>query len=254
MRIAVFSDIHGNPYATRTVLDAISERCSFDAVVLAGDICAGGSDPAACVDMVRAGDIQAVYGNADEFIFAPQEEPPSERFRPRWDLIRRRTGWTAEKLGAERVNWLRSLPFELRFSPTQNSKDDLLVLHSNPKDVYTFIFPPEEIQTSVLGRIEQPENDPALMDLFDQVEAGVIACGHFHYTSERFVNDVHLVNVSPCSFSAFTPDRRARFTIFEWIGKWQIERVFIEYDYQQEGRALLNSDMPDCEEMANYFA
>jgi len=35
MRIAIFSDIHGNPYAARAVLAAITERGNFDAVVRA---------------------------------------------------------------------------------------------------------------------------------------------------------------------------------------------------------------------------
>ena len=43
MRIAVFSDIHGNPFATRVVLDATVTKGSFDAVVSTGDICSGGN-------------------------------------------------------------------------------------------------------------------------------------------------------------------------------------------------------------------
>ena len=41
MRIAIFADIHGNPFATRAVLDAIADNGVFDAVVMAGDMCSG---------------------------------------------------------------------------------------------------------------------------------------------------------------------------------------------------------------------
>ncbi len=36
MRIAVFADNHGNPYATKAVLDAISESGGYDSVFITG--------------------------------------------------------------------------------------------------------------------------------------------------------------------------------------------------------------------------
>ena len=142
MRIAVFADNHGNPHSTRAVLKAISDVGLFDAVVVAGDVCSGGSDPTACVDMLQATEVQMVYGNADEFVFASPEEPPSEVYRARWDQTVLHSQWTAEKLGGDCIYWLKEQPFELLFSPTQNTWDDLLVVHANPKYVYTHIFLP----------------------------------------------------------------------------------------------------------------
>lgn len=253
MRIAVFADIHGNPYATRAVLDAIADFGEFDAVVMAGDVCSGGNDPASCVDMLQTANVQVVYGNADEFIFAPQKEPPEEIYRARWDEILRTSRWAAKKLGEQRVNWLKGLPFELRFSPTQNVQDDLLVLHANPKNVFTHIAPPEEIQKELNGKTFQPDDDPVLAELFEGVQAGVMAFGHFHYTFERFIFGIRLVNVSPCSFSAFEPDRRARYTFFTWDGDWQVQRKYVEYDYHQEWKALMASDIPGKERRAKFF-
>jgi predicted phosphodiesterase len=247
MRIAIFADIHGNPFATRAVLDAIADDGVFDAVVTAGDLCAGGSEPAVCVDMLEAADVQAVYGNADEFVFASPEEPPAEAYRPDWDQTILICRWTAEKLGEKRLNWLKELPFELRFSPTGNVRDDLLVVHANPKDTYTHIFPPEQIQMNLFGEIRQSDNDLLLTDLFTGVEAAVMAFGHFHYTYERFISGIRLVNVSPCSFSRFDQDRRARYTIFTWNGEWQINRKYVEYDHCREEVARLARDMPHGE-------
>lgn len=253
MRIAIFADIHGNPYATRAVLDSIGEDGVFDAVVMAGDVCSGGSDPAACVDMLQAAGVQAVYGNADVFVFDPQVEPPTEFYRAGWPSTTRIAAWTAEKIGQDRIDWLRELPFELRFSPTKNPQDSLLVVHANPKDVYTHVFPPEETQIKLFGETEQPDNDPDLLNLFEGAQAAVIAYGHFHYTSERFLKGIRLVNVSPCSYSGFTSDRRARYTEFTWDGEWQVERKYVKYDYHHEGKALLASDYPGKEKKAKLF-
>ena len=253
MRIAIFADNHGNPFATRAVLDAIADNGIFDAVVAAGDMCAGGSDPAACVDMLQAAGVKAVYGNADEWIFAPRDEPPDEIYRARWDEVVRGCRWAGEKLGGDRVNWLRGLPLELRFSPTGNAQDDLLIFHANPKNAYLHIAPPEDIQMELFKSVFQPDDDPALADLLEGVQATVMALGHFHYTSERFLYGMRLVNVAPCNFSAFDPDRRARYTVFTWNGEWQIERKYVEYDHRREGVALLAGDMPNGEKTAKFF-
>jgi predicted phosphodiesterase len=253
MRIAVFADIHGNPYSTRVVLDAISDRGVFDAVVMAGDVCSGGSDPCACVDMLLEAGVQVVYGNADEFIFASPTEPPTEAYRARWPLTTAQSQWAAKRLGQERVDLLRSLPFELRFSPTANVQDDLLVVHGNPKNTFAHILPPEEIQEELFGEVRQKADDPALLELLGGVQAAMIVHGHFHYTSERVVEQMRLVNVSPCSSSRFDTDRRARFSIFTWDGEWDVERVYLDYDLRREGEALMASDMPGKESQAEHF-
>jgi len=243
MRIAVFSDTHGNPYSTQAVLRSISNDGKFDAVVMAGDICGGGSDPAACVDMLQAAGVQMVYGNADEFVFASPIEPPAEMYRGRWNEIVLNSQWAAENLGKERVNWLRERPFELRFSPTGTAWDDLLIFHANPKDVHNHIFPPEDIQRKIFdGDVLQP--DRILTDMFSGLQAAIMAHGHFHYTFERMIHRIRLVNVSHCSFSNFDSDRRARYTIFSWAGDWMVERRYINYDFHQEKEALLAGDMP----------
>lgn len=253
MRIAVFADIHGNPFATRAVLDVISEDGVFDAVVLAGDLCYGGSDPAGCVDMVREAGVFVVYGNTDEFIFAPDKKPPDKIHLDRWDEIVQASLWVREKLGAERLAWLEGLPFDLRYSPTDDPNDDLLVVHANPKNVHDFIGPSEEMQREGVGYIFQADDDPRLVELFEGALAAVVAFGHLHVTSERLWNGYRLVNVSPCSWSPQDPDRRARYTVFTWAGEWQIERKYIDFDYRQEGLALLAGDMPNREWQAQFF-
>ena len=89
--------------------------------------------------------------------------------------------------------------------------------------------------------------------MFKEVEAAIMAHGHFHYSFERELFGIRLVNVSPCSYSRFDPDRRARFTIFEWDGEWKLERKHVEYDYSQEWKAIMGSDMPDKENRAKHF-
>jgi predicted phosphodiesterase len=254
MRVAVFSDLHGNPYACRAVLDAIKKEGAFDAIAVAGDLCFSGSDPAACVDMLREAGVRAVYGNTDEFIFAPDKLPPDEEHLSAWQSYQAAAMWAAEQMGPERVKWLAELPFDLRYSPTTNPSDDLLVVHANPKNIHEYIGPPFEEQIRLKGKIIQPDDDPGLVNILSDVSASVIAFGHLHYTSLRRWGDLLLVNVAPCSNSPYDDDQRARFTIFTWEkGQWMVKRRYIDYDLNQEGLALLASDIPEKEEKARLF-
>jgi predicted phosphodiesterase len=245
LRIAVFSDVHGNPFAARAVLQDIAASGSYDAVASAGDICLGGSDPAGCVDLLREADVQSVYGNADEFVYNVSEEPPDEIYRARWRQTYSNSVWAAGKLGQDRLQWLRNLPFELRFSPTQNVRDDLLIVHANPKTVYHHILPSENTQKQFFGAVVQADSDPALLDMIEGVEAGVIAHGHLHYTCEREIGGLRCVNVAPCSCcNSFDSDSRARYTVFAWNGEWNVKRRYVEYDMTLESNALAKSGIP----------
>lgn len=248
MRIAVFSDIHGNPYALQAVLDAIAAEHGLDEFVAAGDICFEGSDPAGCVDLLRDAGALAVYGNTDEFIFAPRKTPPDKEHLQNWSSYQATAFWAANRLGSQRVEWLAELPFELRFAPTDYPEDDLLVVHANPKTVHHFIAPPLEEQIKLLGRVVQPDDQPLLVRFLEDEPANWIAFGHLHYSSIRFWGEKRLVNVSPCSIALYDGDLRARYTVFTWEGReWQIERRFVEYEYALEKDALLASDIPDKE-------
>jgi predicted phosphodiesterase len=248
MRIAVFSDIHGNPYACAAVLQAIDDDGPFDHVVAAGDLCVGGSDPARCVNLLRAANVSAVYGNHDEFIYAPDKVPGDELHRGLWKDLKPVALWALDRLNPEQVEWLRQLPFELRFSPTGDPTDDLLVVHANPKNVEDMIYPTPTEQEKLWGEIRQPDEDPGLATLLEEVTAAVVAYGHFHYTSQRKWRNLTLVNISPCSLPSVDHDPRARYTVFTWnaeLNQWAISHRWVQFDYKQIIPSLLASGIPD---------
>lgn len=254
MRIAVFSDLHGNPYACRAALEAIRAEGELDAIVAAGDLCLGGSDPAGCVDMMQAAGVVGVYGNTETYLFEPESLPPDELHRRKWDSIQPVAYWVLDQLSAQQLDWLRALPFELRFSPTGDAADDLLVVHANPKDVEMMIYPSVEGQDKLWGRTRQADEDRALVDAFAGVKAGVVAFGHFHYMFQRHWRDLLLVGVAGCSLPGIDHDPRARYSLFTWQGsRWRVEQRWVDYDYEAEVLALRASSMPYTEEYLQYF-
>ena len=253
MRIAVFSDIHGNPYACQAVLEA-ARRAGADRLVAAGDLCLGGSDPAGCVTMLQSAGVEAVYGNTEGYLRAPELEPPDELHRRKWPPIQAAAYWTLEQLAPAQRAWLAALPFELRFAPTGRPDDDLLVVHANPRDVETVICPPPDEQVRLWGAVRQPDDDPTLAAVLEGVTAGVVAFGHLHTVFLRRWQRLELACVAGCSLPGIDHDRRARFSLFTWDGQaWQIERRWVEYDAHQEIAALQASDLPSRDFFLRYF-
>ena len=191
MRIALFSDIHGNPHACEAVLQATADDDPFDDVVAAGDLCLGGSDPARCVDLLREAGVSAVYGNIDEYVYAPDQKPGDELHLRKWDRLLETVNWVRIRFEAGRINWLRDLPFDIHISPTTNPNDSLLVVHANPKNIEDMIYPPPHEQKSRLGEIIQPDDDPALDHLMEGVTAKTIAFGHLHLRANDVGAAIH---------------------------------------------------------------
>jgi len=254
MRIAVFSDLHGNPFACQVVLKAISSHKACDAIVVAGDICLGGSDPAACVDMLRSENVEGIYGNTELYILHPDQAPQDETHLRKWNYIQPVAYWVGSQLSQSQMGWLRSLPFERRFSPTGSPEDDLLVVHANPRDVELMIFPPEDEQSILWGQVRQPDDDSILVSVLRNEKADLIAFGHYHMVYQRRWKEKLLVNVASCSLPGVDHDWRARFTIFEWLqGVWVITRYWAPYDTGKELAGIKTSNMPSKEFFLSYF-
>src|SRR5580658_6425550 len=113
MRIAVLSDVHGNLTAFEAVLADI-RQCSPDLVLHGGDLADGGSSPIEIVDRIRTLGWLGVLGNTDEMLVQPEslEEFASHSSAPPalWEAIRQIASATRQRLGEERLAWLRELP------------------------------------------------------------------------------------------------------------------------------------------------
>ena len=254
MRIAIFSDVHGNAHALQAVLDAIAADGPFDHVAAAGDHAFAGSEPGRCVDLLREAGVEAIYGNTDLFIHSPERKPGDEQHLRKWGPILQDAAWARERMTDDQVSWLASLPFELRYNPGVAPEDELLVFHANPVDVERVIYPSPHTQLAYFERIHQPDSDPTLAGWMENTSAGTMAFGHLHLMSERSLNGKWLVNVAPVSLPAVDGDARARYTIFTWADSgWDIERRLIDYDYTQEVSGLAMSGMPHWESHAAAF-
>jgi predicted phosphodiesterase len=250
MRIAVFSDVHGNLTALDAVLEHIREQPEIDQIIFAGDLCLFGPRPAECLARIEETGIGAIYGNTDQWIAqtqppaAPQEMPEAEQ-----ESWRRHIGelchWTAEQLGSMGLAWLRVLPFDRRASPTVYAQDDLLIVHANPVDVSQVIFPSEADQKQRFGRVRQPDSE--LGPLLQDTLTGVLAYGHLHIPGVRRWRNLTLVNVSSVSLPG-DGDPRAKYALFTWQPDgWAVEHHYVDYAIEAEIQAYQAAQPPRWE-------
>jgi predicted phosphodiesterase len=250
MRIAIFSDVHGNLTALEAVLADINTQAP-DAVVFAGDLCVFGPRPAECLQLVRSHDIACLHGNTDLWVAGPPILTvfTAEEERRRRQHIDDIADWTRAQLIEMERAWLRSLPFDRRISPTTNARDDLFIVHANPRDVDQTIYPSEAWQKDAFDEVRQTDSD--LDALLEGLFVNTLAFGHFHVPNTRRWGDITLVNISSVSL-ALDGDTRAKYGLLTWDGNgWAVEHRFVPYDMKTELALLEARQPPDWEKLAH---
>jgi putative phosphoesterase len=160
--VAALYDIHGNLPA----LDAVLAEVPADAtIVVGGDVCAGGEQPAETLARLRElGDrVRWVRGNADRELY------PGEGGLVPEPLVEETRG----RLSEEEIAFLHGLPETQRI-------DDVLYCHASPRndmDIFTERTPEER-----------------LAPLFEGLDVSTVVCGHTHTQFERTVAGVRIVN------------------------------------------------------------
>ncbi len=252
MKVAIFSDVHGNLTALETVLVDIA-RQSPDAIVFAGDLCLMGARPLACISLLQSRrDIFAIHGNTDLAVgqvLVPPEDA-DDATKTRYQDFNLKSEWTRAQLSDDEYAWLNDMPFSLRISPTSNASDDLLIVHANPKDVDSPVLPPDAVQQQRFGKVSQSQPDEELEPLLADVTAAVMAYGHVHLPNIRQWRSMTLANISSVSIP-MDADARAKYGVLTWgNGRWHITHQAIEYDITAEQSLIAQIQPPGWEWMA----
>jgi predicted phosphodiesterase len=227
MKIAVMSDIHGFSIALQRVLDDIAREPGVDRIIVAGDLCESGPDPAGALAILAANGIAAIRGNTDRDLVEGSRSSDSAR-------------WTAEQLGPDGMATLRELQFSVRVTPPGGRPwdDDLLVVHANPFD--------ED------GQIPPDASEAEVLALLGDTRAAVIAFGHVHIAYRRRVAGYQLIDISSVG-NPKDRDLRSKWGLCTWdqdAGTWQTELRYVEYPLEETLEQMEASGMPDWKKVA----
>lgn len=103
MKIAVFSDVHGNLKALEAVLEQI-KAAKPDKTVFLGDIFQRGNEEFECLELLKASGIVCLKGNCELYAqHGVDVDPDVEHLRAYYDGVRK-------KLTAEQMEFIREMP------------------------------------------------------------------------------------------------------------------------------------------------
>lgn len=158
--IAVLSDIHGNSWALKKVLEDIRLR-SPDLIINLGDSLYGPLNPSGTYELIRKSRMVSICGNEDRLIF----EKESHKYKN--DTLT----YVRDQLSAEALNWLKSLAHQATYP------DLLYACHGTPCSDNKYLI--HKVINSIIVRRENSE----IHNLIGDISERIILCGHSHLPS-----------------------------------------------------------------------
>lgn len=226
LRIALLSDIHGNRVALDAVLADIDAQGGADEYWVLGDLVAFGPQPNECMDRIsKLPNVRMTRGNTDRYIMKGDRPPPSaeealddpERL-PILVEVASSCSWTLGMITAG--GWfdtLNDLPLEERLTLPNGTR--LLGVHASPgKDGSDGIVP------------DSPMDE--LISMFTNCDADLVCVGHTHWPANRYVEDVHVINLGSVSNSRLSTLDATYVLLDADESGYKITHRFVPYDQQ----------------------
>jgi putative phosphoesterase len=217
MRVAIFSDVHGNVRALEAVLAELGTRGPFDQVINAGDLAFGGPRPREAMDLLIPAGYPTVLGNTDAWVAGIEESGGTV------------VSWTRRQLEPRHEEFLRQLPRSHRIEPPGGPP--LVIVHATPTSL-----------SDLLTRDAAPE---VVAGMFEQARTRTLVYGHIHHAYVREVADGLVVNPGSVGFP-FDGIPEPSFAILRLASnRWAAEIVRVPYDREAVAQDLLASTHPD---------
>jgi putative phosphoesterase len=226
-RVAVITDIHGNLTALEAALSRIG-GLGIDEVYCGGDLVGYGPWPNEVCRLLEARGIPTIYGNYD-YSIARDMEDCGCAYRDAHDqeLGELSIAWTLEHTGPASKDFMRELPFDLRF---ELGGKRVRLVHGSPRKVNEYMF--EDKPARTFERIARG------------AECDVLVFGHTHKPWIHEYGGVLFVNCGSVG-KPKDADRRGGFAVLEDAGgavHARIERF--EYDVDRVAREIGPSGLP----------
>ncbi len=180
MRIALFSDIHGNIVGLHAVLARLDQLGGADVLFALGDFLAIGPGADDLLDLLMTRHVRMVRGNWDEIFMDPARylaRTPAHR-RP---VVERHFAWLQRHLSTDAQQLLATLPIQDELVFALGRK--LFVCHAAPADPWSATCTPSI-------------PIPTLRHVYGGLDAEVVAFGHYHAHHIMRLDNKILVNVA----------------------------------------------------------
>ncbi|MHB9146597.1 MAG: metallophosphoesterase family protein [Symbiobacteriia bacterium] len=227
MKLAVFSDIHGNLQGLNAVLKDIEAR-SADVVWCGGDLVGYGANPGEVVETIARRGVPTVMGNYDDAVGYfrivcgcdyPDEEAMNRGLRS--------VQWTKEQTTDDHKAYLRNLPYRLQ---REMEGHQVVLVHGSPESLTEYLF--AHTDRTVFSKH------------LETTAADVLICGHTHKPYHKIIGSKHVINAG----SAGKPKHgnpNATYMLVELTREGVTSEVIeVPYDYEAAARAIEATELP----------
>jgi predicted phosphodiesterase len=238
VRLALLSDVHGNPIALEAVLGDVKAQGGVDAYWVLGDLAAIGYDPVSALErLVALPNAHFVRGNTDRYLVTGERPPPTleaaqadPRLTSTLAEVAASMAWTQGYLAATGwLDWLAGLPLEQRTRLPDGTR--LLGVHAAPGS------------DDGMG-INPRLSDGELQALLAGCEADLVCAGHTHWPLDRQVGEVRAVNLGSVS-NPIVPELCASYVLLEaGSSGYRLQHRQVAYDRAAVIEAVRRSRHP----------
>lgn len=217
MRLAVLSDMHGNPIALDAVLADVAGQGGVDEYLVLGDLVALGYDPITVLQRLTSlPKVGFNRGNTDRYVVTGNR--PAITDQEAVIEMANSFSWTQGYVTAGGwFDWLGALPLEQRRALPDGSR--LLAVHAAPG-------------TDDGPGVNPEQSDTELLQLVTDIDADLVFVGHTHWPLDLTAGRVRIVNVGSVS-NPWAPDLRASYALVEaGPSGWSVHLRRVDYDRQ----------------------
>ena len=228
MKIAIFSDIHGNKEALKVIIDDAKKE-NINNVICLGDVIGIGPNPSECMDLIIENNIEMVLGN-HELYFIKGTQIDDEM----GESEIKHQEWVKSKITEEQKEFLEKCSLQVE----KTIKNKRILFEHFPidyesKDLYPFC----DLKIVKDGEIN---------NVCSSLNYDLIFIGHEH---KSFTIDNKLYDVGS---SGCTKDGKTKYTILN-TEDFDITVKELEYDRNEFVEELLKYDYPDRNLIAKWF-
>jgi len=224
MKVLIISDIHGNYYA----LKAVVENTRFDMIICCGDLICGYPLPQECVDVIKIICSYICMGNHDYAV--AYNKKPFDNVPPQYIKYAKIFDWARdvarESLCEEAIEYLRVIPREKKFLVDGTT---FYLNHTVPNLSHNYHLD-----------LECPQSE--IENHYKDIHADILITGHTHVPYIKKLKNRVLINPGSVGAS-WDGDPRASFAVFD-TRTGQIELCRFEYDITKTSSLLKKLNFP----------
>ncbi len=233
-RLAVLSDIHGNPPALDAVLADLQAFSPIDAVLVAGDIITPLYHETVLQKLCEMRAVM-IRGNGEHNLLEMHDGAAPDYYWTAQQFALAR--WNFSHVSPADVEYIRALPEQVVFHLP--GTDPIRIVHGSPRGINDGVSPVDDSQqfADAMALIDEP----------------VVIFGHTHQPWQQPIDGRLALNPGAVT-GPLNNQVGAQYAILEWQGgAWQARLRCIAYDLQATAQIFKDSGLLDTGHLARCF-